>query len=161
MPDKSGSRGVIAAVVLLVLTPVAWCEPPEVEDVVLARVAEFADAFKEADTGKLDEMIHPDYIHTNTGGGVVDRQKWLAWVTTRRAEILAGKLILTTYENRDLEVRMHGDVAIVTGLNVSAGVRDGTPFERARALLLRESPPEEPLQLPEHTDTQEIHRRDR
>lgn len=130
MSGRTKFRSAIAAVVLLVLTPAAWCEPVPVEDVVLARVAEFSDSFKEADVNKLDEMIHPDYIHTNTGGGVVDRPKWLAWVTSRRAEILAGKLILTKYENRDLEVRMHGDVAIVTGLNVSAGVRDGAPFER-------------------------------
>ena len=37
---------------------------------------------------------------------------------------------MTTYENSDLEVRLHGETAIVTGVNVSAGTDSGRVFRR-------------------------------
>jgi ketosteroid isomerase-like protein len=102
--------------------------PPE--DAVAARVAQFSEAFREADVERLAAMLGPEYIHTNTGGGVVAREQWLAFVRTRRAELDAGTLQLSRYENRDIEVRLHGDTAIVTGVNLSEGTRNGTSFAR-------------------------------
>jgi ketosteroid isomerase-like protein len=97
---------------------------------VRAAVDRLAVAFRDADVETLGSLIGPRYVHTNTGGGVVDRERWLAYVGSRRDELRTGVLALSRYENRDVEVRVHGATAIVTGVNVSAGTRNGTPFAR-------------------------------
>jgi ketosteroid isomerase-like protein len=122
----------LAVLIALALTPpdASPTAPGGRRAEVLAAVEAFAEAFRLADADRLAGMLAPGYLHTNTGGGLVERDAWLEYVRSRRLELDSGALALTLYENRDLDVRLHGDsLAIVTGVNLSAGTRDGSPFE--------------------------------
>jgi len=95
---------------------------------VLARVDAFARAFEAADTVALDSLLTEDYVHCNSDGSRLTREAWLTWLASRRAEIAAGQFRWNRYRNIEIEVRVHGDAAIVTGVNESSGVRNGRPF---------------------------------
>ncbi len=91
-------------------------------------VAEFGEAFVKADVTSLERLLTDDYIHTNTSGTVLNKQQWLAYIQSRKAELETGKLTIDSYVNEDLKVQLHGNTAIVTGRSVTAGKRDGQPF---------------------------------
>jgi hypothetical protein len=123
-----GMMSAILATLALAAQVLAGQSNPE--DEVAEVVARFGEAFRVADAGALDALLGADYVHTNTGGGVVDREQWLAYVSSRRKELDSGALVLSRYENLDLEVRVHAEAAVVTGLNISEGTRSGEPFAR-------------------------------
>ena len=95
---------------------------------VLRRVQAFADAFRAADAPALESLLAPDYAHTNGGRPVLTREQWLSYVRSRRAQITSGALVITRYENVEVEARVYHDTAVVTGMNRSEGVADGKPF---------------------------------
>jgi ketosteroid isomerase-like protein len=93
---------------------------------VRAAVGRFAEAFRDGDVKTLESLLADDYRHTNGGtGSVLDREGWLNYVRTR------GPVSFTRYENEDLKIDLRGDVAIVTGVNRSAGTRGGGDFDMA------------------------------
>lgn len=96
---------------------------------VLARVDAFARAFEAADTVALDSLLTEDYVHCNSDGSRLTREAWLTWLASRKAEIAAGQFRWDRYRNTEVEVRIHGDAAVVTGINESRGVRKGQPFQ--------------------------------
>jgi ketosteroid isomerase-like protein len=93
---------------------------------VRAAVAKFAEAFRDGDVKVLESMLTPDYRHTNGGtGSILGRDEWLSYVRTR------GPVTFTRYENEDLKIDLRGEVAVVTGVNRSAGTRGGGGFDMA------------------------------
>jgi ketosteroid isomerase-like protein len=130
MSQPISRRGFVAASVAIAASAAAAQTGAAVEQDVRAKVQALADAFLAADAERLSKLIHTDYIHTNTGGSVVNKQQWLTFIRSRRAELDSGALKISRYENQNVEVRMHGGVAIVTGVNVSEGVRQGAQFAR-------------------------------
>ncbi len=112
---------------LSLLVGAAGRSPAETE--VLARVEAFARAFEAADTAALDALLAEDYVHCNSDGSRLTREAWLDWLASRRQEIAAGQFRWDRYRNSEIEVRVHGDAAIVTGINDSSGVRSGQPFQ--------------------------------
>jgi ketosteroid isomerase-like protein len=101
-------------------TPEAW--------EVRQHVQSFSDAFVEADAETLETLLTDDYIHTNTGGGVLDKTEWLAWIRTRQADLAAGTIRIDRYIHDEVRIRTYGHMAVVTGLNTTEGVREGEPF---------------------------------
>jgi ketosteroid isomerase-like protein len=91
-------------------------------------VARFSKAFVEADVSTLDALLSEDYVHTNSTGSVLNKRQWLEYIKTRRADLEAGRLVIESYENTDLRIRVHAESAIVTGSNVAKGKREGKPF---------------------------------
>jgi ketosteroid isomerase-like protein len=91
-------------------------------------VGRFSKAFVEADVSILNTLLSEDYIHTNSTGSVLNKQQWLEYNKTRRADLEAGRLEIESYENKDLRIRVYGESAIVTGTNVAKGKREGKPF---------------------------------
>jgi ketosteroid isomerase-like protein len=83
-------------------------------------VAEFAAAFLTADTARLGRMLCTKYVHTNMDGSVHTKESWLAWVGSRRREIESGRLVIESYDNSDVQIVLHGSMAIVTGINTTA-----------------------------------------
>ena len=65
-------------------------------------------------------------MHTNSSSTPIGRDAWLAWVSTRREAIEQGRLKVLEYENTDLDIVRHGEVAIVTGRNRTVADQDGT-----------------------------------
>jgi ketosteroid isomerase-like protein len=91
-------------------------------------VGRFSKAFVEADVSILNTLLSEDYIHTNSTGSALNKQQWLEYIKTRRADLEAGRLEIESYENKDLRIRVYGESAIVTGANVAKGKREGKPF---------------------------------
>ena len=85
-------------------------------------VMDFGEAFAKADVEQCQSMLHPDYMHVNgSSGSVIGATKWLAWLETRRKDLENGKYVLDSYEVRDLQFQVFGDVAYVTGVVASSG----------------------------------------
>ena len=95
-----------------------------------ARVARFGDAFRAADAPALAAMLATEFSHVNSDGSKPTREQWLAFVATRRRDLDEGRFRWDLYRNVDLEVRIYGDTAVVTGVNESSGVREGRPFSQ-------------------------------
>lgn len=100
----------------------------EAEQQIRNVVERFGKAFVEADVSALDSLLHDDYIHTNSNGSVLHKQQWLEYIKTRRRELESRRLEITSYENTGLRIRVYGETAIVTGLNVAKGKREGKEF---------------------------------
>jgi len=74
----------------------------------------FARAWAAGDAALLETMLAPDYTHVDPTGAFFDREGWLADTRDR-----AGRG--TTVGFRNVTIRRHGDVAIVTGVIVMSG----------------------------------------
>ena len=62
------------------------------------------------DTATLGTLLSPTYMHTDVYGHLQDRTAWLTYVHGR-----AGRATRLTF--RDVQWRLLGDVAVVTGVN--------------------------------------------
>ncbi len=71
----------------------------------------FGEAWARGDLAALDALLAPDYTHGDVFGGFQGRAAWLAYAAKR-----AGLPTRIAFE--DVSTRFHGDVAIVTGVNV-------------------------------------------
>lgn len=89
----------------------------------------------EADVEGLERLLCDDWLLTHSDGRVQDKADYLRELSSRTR---ANQVI----ENLDVELRLHGDVAVVTGTSVQAGTRDGQPwsgrFRFTRTWILRE-----------------------
>ena len=86
-----------------------------------ARVAEleaaarrFGEAWANGDTETLDALLSPSYTHTDVFDDFLKRAAWLDYARGR-----AGRASLISF--RDVETRIFGDVAVVTGVNEVQG----------------------------------------
>ena len=138
MSQPISRRGFLGAgIAVAASTAAAQDTRTGVEKDIRASVQALADAFLAADAERLSQMIHVDYVHTNTGGSVVNKEQWLAFIRSRRAELDSGALKISRYDNQDVEVRTHGRVAMVTGVSVSEGVRQGAQFACSSTVVIR------------------------
>ena len=93
---------------------------------VLAVVKAFGRAYVEADVETLETLLFEKYVHVNgRSGNVLNRGEWLEWVTSRRAEIENGELVVSDYRIEDVEVVLDGTTAIVIGVVYSSQSRNG------------------------------------
>ncbi len=93
-------------------------------------MASFGRAFVEADVPTLDALLADTYVHVNgSSGNVLNRNEWLTWVKTRQAELEAETLVVGDYRIEELEVVLFGEAAVVTGVAISSGIRNGDLFE--------------------------------
>lgn len=111
--------------------PAVRTEPDSLQRVALhAALQAFTGAFLRADAEALDTLLTADYLHTNGGTGtVLDKTQWLEFIRSRRAELQSGRLQVDRYQATSQEVRWYPAVAVVSSRIVSAGRRDGAPFE--------------------------------
>ena len=119
-----------AALVMLAHSAPAHASTSNAAAAIESRVTAFAVAFRDADAAVLAGMLAPRYVHTNGGGAPLGREQWLGYVTSRKKELDSGQLRLSRYENQDLQIVLYGKTAVVTGINVSEGSRNGTTFSR-------------------------------
>lgn len=121
-------RSSLLVIGLLFATNLLAQTPSERIAAVEKQVAAFSEAFRTADADMLAAMLVEDYIHTNTDGSIIDKERWLRWIRSRHEELANSMLHITRYENSDVVVRLHGDAAVVTGINLSEGTRQGERF---------------------------------
>ena len=70
------------------------------------------------DVEGLDRLLCDDWLSTHSDGRVQDKAGYLRELSNRSR---ANQAI----ENQDVEVRLEGDTAVVTGTSVQAGTRNG------------------------------------
>lgn len=64
----------------------------------------------------------PDYRHIRDNGAVSDGAGFLAFIGS-------PKLVINPYKVDDLDVRLYGDVALLSGTTRMTGSYDGAPFK--------------------------------
>lgn len=79
-------------------------------------ISKFGEAWAINDMATLESLLSDDYVHTDYLGRVQNRAEWLDYVRERKAKGIVNKI-----EFADIKVRLYGDVAVVTGLNVIKG----------------------------------------
>jgi uncharacterized protein (TIGR02246 family) len=89
----------------------------------------FAEAFSQSDVDALQKLIADDYVHTNLDGSVLNKTQWLDFAKVRKGEMSSGKMKFTEYRFDDIQVRIYGNTAVVTGKAVTAGVKEGKTFK--------------------------------
>ncbi|MEO1263760.1 MAG: nuclear transport factor 2 family protein [Bacteroidota bacterium] len=95
---------------------------------VLQALEKFSQAYREADTKTLADLLTEKYVHSNSGGAIIRKKSWLNWVASRKKLIDHKNLIYTDYFNEDVVVEIYGDAAVVHGINISEGTERGNPF---------------------------------
>jgi ketosteroid isomerase-like protein len=103
----------------------AWALPLRASDAdkqaLLAIDASWNSLRLESDVEGLERLLGDDWLLTHSDGRVQDKAGYLKELSSRtRANQAIG--------NQDVEVRLHGDTAVVTGTSVQAGTSNGQPW---------------------------------
>jgi len=96
---------------------------------------EFARAVASNDADALDGLLADDWIIVDPDGGIIDKMRFLG-------VIRSGALSHESMESTDLEVRLYGNTAVVTGLTTSKGKfmgQDFTSCERATDIFVKQA----------------------
>jgi ketosteroid isomerase-like protein len=102
----------------LIVWPLLAAEPTQrsAEADLRATIEELRAASVEGDTQKIVGSMTDDYLQTDVGGLVQDKETWLKNYFIPLAELIkAGKFRWETYDLKDLEIRIHGDTGIAVG----------------------------------------------
>jgi ketosteroid isomerase-like protein len=103
---------------MLVASHALTAEPPDSSAVaeLRAAMAERHKASLEGDTEKIAASMTDDYLQTDISGLIQDKATWLKNYFVPLAELIrAGKFRWERYDENDVQVRIHGDAAIVVG----------------------------------------------
>ena len=75
----------------------------------------------EPDVEGLERLLRDDWVLTHSDGRVQDKADYLRELSSRtRANQAIG--------NQEVEIRLHGDTAVVTGTSVQSGTSNGQPW---------------------------------
>ncbi len=94
---------------------------------------EFTQAVAANDAAAIGWFIADDWVIVDADGSVIDRPRFISVIES-------GALTHESMESTDVEVRVHGDTAVVTGITTSRGQFMGQGFttrERATDVLAR------------------------
>jgi ketosteroid isomerase-like protein len=104
-----------------------------VREELLTFEREFTQAVAGNDVAAIGRFVADDWVIVDADGRVIDRSRFL--------DVLeSGALSHESMESTDVEVRLHGDTAVVTGITTSRGQFMGQGFttrERATDVLAR------------------------
>ena len=94
---------------------------------------EFTQAVADNDVAAIGQFVADDWVIVDADGRVIDRSRFLTVIES-------GALSHESMESTDVEVRLHGDTAVITGITTSNGKFMGQGFttrERATDVLAR------------------------
>lgn len=94
---------------------------------------EFTQAVAGNDVAAIERFVADDWVIVDADGSVIDRSRFLNVIGS-------GALSHESMESTDVEVRLYGDTAVVTGITTSKGqfMSQGfTTRERATDVLAR------------------------
>ncbi|HWC75636.1 MAG TPA: nuclear transport factor 2 family protein [Gemmatimonadales bacterium] len=107
---------------MVVLLLAVWSSAPaQVEDSVRALEASRREALLAADTVALSKLLAPDFMEISRLGTVRTRADNIR-------DLASGTLHLTAIKYDSLNVRVYGDVAVLTGIADNTGTMRGFPF---------------------------------
>lgn len=123
-------------ILVFVQTQAAPATPPpaefkfKVEAEILGLVRQLAEAQKNYDAAKLDEILAPDYVEISPAGEVDSRAKVLSFYAPEKKSARQGELV--SYELDEITSRIYGDTAIVVArLPFTIKTPDGQTVSRA------------------------------
>jgi ketosteroid isomerase-like protein len=93
----------------------------------------FSQAVAANDAPAIGRFVTDDWVIVDADGSVIDRSRFISVIES-------GALTHESMESTDVEVRVHGDTAVVTGITTSKGQFMGEGFttrERATDVLAR------------------------
>jgi ketosteroid isomerase-like protein len=108
-----------AAVSLILMAHAASASP---EEEVLQTERDLAKVYQRSDAVGIERGVTQDYRLTNSHGKI----------STRADDISDAKKVDPKYEifeNQDMQVRVHGPTAVVTGITHAKGTSGGEPFD--------------------------------
>lgn len=107
------------------LAVTAAAAPAEADKATIDQLTRQADAWDKAIVRKDREAIAAnmtdDFRQIDAGGGIEDKASFLE-------DILSPKLRIDPYAVEDFEVRLYGDVALLSGRTRMTGAYNGKPF---------------------------------
>jgi uncharacterized protein (TIGR02246 family) len=122
--------------VLLLFAQTQAATPPadgfkfKVEEEILGLVRQLAEAQKNYDAAKLDEILAPDYIEISPAGEVDSRAKVLGFYAPEKKSARGGEPV--SYAFDEITSRIYGDTAIVIArLPFTIKTPDGQTVSRA------------------------------
>jgi ketosteroid isomerase-like protein len=104
-----------------------------VQEELLTFEQEFRQAVATNDAAAIAWFVADDWVIVDADGRVIDRSRFISVIES-------GALTHDSMESTDVEVRVHGDTAVVTGITTSKGQFMGQGFttrERATDVLAR------------------------
>jgi ketosteroid isomerase-like protein len=104
-----------------------------VQEELLTFEEEFSQAVATNDAAAIGRFVADDWVIVDADGRLIDRARFLNVIES-------GALSHESMESTDVEVRLHGDTAVVTGITTSKGQFMGHGFatrERATDVLAR------------------------
>ena len=106
----------------LVLPSVAAIAPAPDEQTILQIEREACEAYLHADAAYLDKLLTDDFTAINGRAEINDKKQELQ-------EVRDKSIHFTVFENRDMQVHQHGDMAAVVGITTVKGAfADGKTF---------------------------------
>jgi len=126
-------RTVAALSLILVASHALVAEPPDssTEAELRATMAERHKASLEGDTEKIAASMTDDYLQTDISGFVQDKGTWLKEYFSPLAELIkAGKFRWEVFDEKDVQIRIHGDTAVIIGTLQAKG--SGARFDIER-----------------------------
>jgi ketosteroid isomerase-like protein len=114
--------GTILLLILFASLVLVFAQESDQANAVLQTERELCTAYLRSDGDALARGVMEDYTLTNSTGKI----------TTRADDIDEAKKNDPKYEvfeNYDMNVRVHGDTAIVTGRTHTKGISGGKPFD--------------------------------
>jgi ketosteroid isomerase-like protein len=103
------------------------------QDDLLTFEREFTQAVVSNDPAAIGRFVADDWVIVDADGRVIDRSRFLRVIES-------GALTHDSMESTDIEVRVRGDTAVVTGVTTSKGQFMGESFatrERSTDVLAR------------------------
>jgi ketosteroid isomerase-like protein len=110
------------ALMFLTSFPLVFAQENDEANAVLQTERDLANSYQKGDADAIAQGVMEDYTLTNSMGKV----------TTRADDIAEAKKNDPKYEifeNYDMNARVHGDTAVVTGKTHTKGISGGKPFD--------------------------------
>src|SRR5712692_4274499 len=101
---------------------VAQNNPDALASKVLALEKKWNDVYKRSDIAAMDSLLADDFIITVEDGSTFSKPGYIAHNGDSAVHV-------TTSDMSDLQVRMHGNTAVVTGAYHEKGTEKGKPYE--------------------------------
>jgi ketosteroid isomerase-like protein len=104
-----------------------------VQEELLAFEREFTQAVVDNNVAAIGRFVADGWVIVDSDGNVIDRSRFLGVIES-------GALIHESMESTDVEVRVYGETAVVTGVTMSEGQFMGQGFamrERSTDVLAR------------------------
>jgi ketosteroid isomerase-like protein len=83
---------------------------------------DFAALLNRNDAAAIEAALTPEWKVVGADGAILDRAQIVEWFRS-------GRMKLDSYESGNYEVHLHGDAAVVIGVDHSKGKLDGEPFD--------------------------------